>query len=134
MNRQTIKQELETLAEQRNAVDLYSEEEKRLWSKYSDLKDLLNNMEKMEDCDDELIQIYEMNQKIKEIEKAIKEKEQEMFLKKGFKKGVNFSDNEKNYVMVSDTHFRVLKKDGTFSIKETARKLSVYNVPSFKIN
>lgn len=135
MNRQTIKQEIENLEEQRGTLDPYSEEERERWNKYSDLGDLLRNMEKLENCDEELSQIYEMNQQIKELQKAINEKEQEMFLKKGFKNNIKFIDkrNNKTCLMVNDRMFHVLNKNGTISAKEGIKGLSAYNIPHFEI-
>ena len=135
MNRQTIKQEIETLAEQRNTVDLYSSEEHERWEKFSALSSLLRDMENMENCDEELSSIYEMNQQIKELQKKIKETENKIFLKKGFKKDIKFVDkrDNKTCLMVNERMFRVLKKDGTISAKEGAKGLSTYNIPYFEI-
>lgn len=135
MNREQIKQEMEQLKEQRMSIDPYSSEEHERWEKFSNLSSLLRDMENMENCDDELSQIYEMEQQIKELQKKIKETENKIFLKKGFKKDIKFVDkrDNKTCLMVNERMFRVLKKDGTISAKEGAKGLSTYNIPYFEI-
>jgi len=134
MNRQTIIEEIEQLRKQK-PVDIYSKEAKELWDKTHTLSSLLSDMEAMNNCDDELIQIYEMKNQIKSLEEKIKEKENEMFAKKGFKKDVKFYDkrNDKTCLMVNERHYRILKKDGTISAKDSLKCLSPFSIPSFEI-
>lgn len=135
MNREQVKQEIEQLQEQTISINPYSQEKREHWEKFSCLSELLRAMDTMENCDEELSQIYEMKQQIKELQNKIKETENKMFLKKGFKKDIKFIDKieNKTCLMVNERMFRVLNKNGTISAKEGLKGLSTYNIPHFEI-
>ena len=133
MNKKQIEKELEYLKEQAKKADIYSHESILLSDKIYNLRKNLELLENVQNSTNELEQIFDIDNKIKDLEKTKKELEQTIYLKNGLKKDVIFKYQNDFYKMTDNLYFRKLKKDKSISIKESAKSLYLQMIKDIEL-